>query len=534
MRSDELLEIIGEAPDELIHDAKTRQGKEKPRLLKYLPSIAACLCLLVGGAYLFTHVGGNDGGSGLSGQQTYMSYEGPVLPLTVLENSEAITARRQIDFDFSPYLSREEPYTSLIDGSTTMLTRYDTEILITDSYELTNTGDTDQTLTLLYPFVGNLYEWEYHPILTSTNDSGTSLSLAPVLSGGQNFHYAEQLTGVEESDLRAPGGEPIGIFHGYELLLADGGYQAEALSPAILLDQPVTVYRLHDYIYSSDTTATNPSVGMTFHIDYEKTFLFTYGINGYFTREDGSRTLCNSAIVHRPDMEEPWQHPEDAYVILYGEDIDGYTIQGYRDGGCDDGEELNDLSCSVTRYETTLGEILAPLLAKSRDTMIRQKEPEINSPEQPPEPPPYELCYELTAKLLENRGALDLSSPFNHNVSSLADVFSSVFQRDRVLYLSCQITIPAGETVNFTAAMRKDGSCDYCGGPSEGQEGYDMATVLGSALTFAEQTASISGYNEIRIVAQNFGFDLESGITEVALDLSQPHYWMEVTKPTTK
>jgi len=29
---------------------------------------------------------------------------------------------------------------------------------------------------------------------------------------------------------------------------------------------------------------------------------------------------------------------------------------------------------------------------------------------------------------------------------------------------------------------------------------------------------------------ENFGFDLERGITQVALDLNTPHYWLEVRK----
>lgn len=42
--------------------------------------------------------------------------------------------------------------------------------------------------------------------------------------------------------------------------------------------------------------------------------------------------------------------------------------------------------------------------------------------------------------------------------------------------------------------------------------------------------ASISGYDAIEIVSQNFGFDLQNRITEVTLDLSEPHYWLEVRK----
>ena len=57
-----------------------------------------------------------------------------------------------------------------------------------------------------------------------------------------------------------------------------------------------------------------------------------------------------------------------------------------------------------------------------------------------------------------------------------------------------------------------------------------MASRLGSNLTFTEQTASICRFEEIEIITQNFGFDLEQGITNVTLDLNQDHYWMQVRK----
>ena len=73
----------------------------------------------------------------------------------------------------------------------------------------------------------------------------------------------------------------------------------------------------------------------------------------------------------------------------------------------------------------------------------------------------------------------------------------------------------------------KDESMDYIGN-DKGKDGYDMATTLGTSLSFAEQTASVSNWDNIEIVAQNFGFDLAGGITEVTLDQSVPHYWLEL------
>ena len=58
--------------------------------------------------------------------------------------------------------------------------------------------------------------------------------------------------------------------------------------------------------------------------------------------------------------------------------------------------------------------------------------------------------------------------------------------------------------------------------------GYDLAIDLGSNLTFTAANASLENTGGIRITGQNFGFDLENGITEVSLDLEQSRYYLEV------
>lgn len=41
-----------------------------------------------------------------------------------------------------------------------------------------------------------------------------------------------------------------------------------------------------------------------------------------------------------------------------GDDLDNFTIQGYQNGGCKAGEEIDEAKAHVDRIETTLGEIL--------------------------------------------------------------------------------------------------------------------------------------------------------------------------------
>ena len=53
-------------------------------------------------------------------------------------------------------------------------------------------------------------------------------------------------------------------------------------------------------------------------------------------------------------------------------------------------------------------------------------------------------------------------------------------------------------------------------------------TRLGSNLDFTVQKAALTNTDNIEITKQNFGFDLETGITEVLLDPNQAHYYLEI------
>ena len=79
--------------------------------------------------------------------------------MTLREENENITAQRAITLDFAPWVPVWDEE----------LERYDDHILVTDEYTLTNTGEEDQTLTLLYPFVTNLNR-EGQPVLEAEGE----------------------------------------------------------------------------------------------------------------------------------------------------------------------------------------------------------------------------------------------------------------------------------------------------------------------------------------------------------------------------
>ena len=77
--------------------------------------------------------------------------------------------------------------------------------------------------------------------------------------------------------------------------------------------------------------------------------MLSYGFEGYGWDERTGEVTYSYFV---PDGQR--RSKTDKKLIVIGTDLTGYTLQGYRDGGCDPGEEIDGVSCTVTRSATTL------------------------------------------------------------------------------------------------------------------------------------------------------------------------------------
>lgn len=495
MNEYDLLEAIGEAEEEQVR----RAGAVKPRRWMRAAGAAACIALIGAAALLLPGLGGagagSEGGGHSGGERepgstpSYMSYEGPVLPLTSLSDTADIAAAREVCFDFSAG------------------TVY-SAAAVRDSYTLINSGAEDRTLTLLYPLVGTVREQEHWPTLT-VDGAAAETTLYPGAYAGS---YMGVLGSDEEelqngsANLRAPQ-----AFADFEALLADGSYQRAALEPLPQLTETVTVYRLSDYI-CPENAGENPTIQIQFTMDYDRTTVLTYGMSGArFDRETGLRG-CSTSVKSHPNASPGNREPKDTYVILLGDDIGGYTLQGYRDGGCDRGDEVAGIDCTVTRYETELGTILRQLLRESYGAGSMEDS---------------ELFLGLVAQLLLTDGPLSAEGKDRYSDGMLGSIFSEARIYPRVLYFAFDVTVPAGGSVTVAAEMTKRASIDYI--DYTDREGYDLAATLGSSLTFTEQRAAITHFDSVTLRDDTFGFDMAGGVTEVTLPQGQEHFWLEVT-----
>ena len=466
MRKSEILfEAITNLRDDLIEAAQThrftKKSTNKSIALKRWMPLAAGLAVVIGlwallasgglrmgGMSSDTASGGDSGDSGGTAQEdgaaadgaapeeepAFSDTAGPILSLTLQEQNDAIAAQRQVTMDFAGYGANADFWED----------RY--RIGVTDHYTLTNTSDTDQTVTLLYPVAGDLGELDTPEITVN----GQTVETVPVVGSDAGFD--------RDAD-----------YLDWTALLEDESYLADALDgPEDLSGVEVIVYTVSDQQGPAGEDAA--TLALEFSYDPAETTVMQYGFNGMSRGEGGTVQYSGSGFVNG--------NSENWYLIVLGKDIQNPQLQGYEDGGCDAGEELNTVTGTLTRRETTLEEILRTV---TEDYWQKRSAQGGRSSIQVP----YEAFYAAVAdSVLEDTMYLPLLEEF---------LFAQGWQADRVVWFSAQATIPAGGSIEVEAAYTKAASLNF--GPSDMDYkdlcGYEILPYAGSSLTFTGQTARV-------------------------------------------
>lgn len=539
MKKEVLFEILGELDDTIVLEAAAPAKKKTVwKIWGTAAAMAAVLTLALGfglGGWLRkappNHHGSQAGGGGHDGGSQFMSYAGPIFPMTSLEDCDSVYVRRALTYDFSSWRP----------GST--------DLPVTDAYTLTNSTGEAQTLTLLYPFAGNLWELQDNmPVLTLEGETLQTVLYAGGYPGG--FPAADSGS-AEDGGSEADGGsettgsaaaEPpdltwLDSWEQYRALLADGRYQSRALDAfPDLSATPVTVYRFTEArgpAPDADAGIPNPSIQAAFTLDYDKTTVLAYGFNGTsYDREAG--TMIQEFSI--PPSDTP-RYNRPCYLFVIGADIRDLTVGGYVTGGADpDTRPLPDCSVKVERYETDL----ESALRDAAEYMYEAAEPIYDTTEhiydtgyddgRSGHRGDFALYFGLLKEYLLSCGPLSENGSERFGIGWLEEL--NFVHANRVFYLKATVTVPAGSSITVTARMTKKASFDFYCGQTEnrGVYGYDLATRLGSRMCFTEQTARVTHTENVEFVRQNYGFDLPGGITCVTLDPATERYYLEVRK----
>lgn len=481
------------APEEAKRPAKKRHGAphlgQRRRWVRWAAAAAACLCLAAGLWLRFLpRMGSSAGGAAGEKGAVFQSYAGPVLPLTLSEETEAVTAERTLTWDFAPWekvwISNEEAadrsgltgsdrqeLLADLSGTWPEGGRYEssTDVQVTDAYTLTNTTNEDQLLTLRYPFTASLRTLEEEtPVLTAGETT-----LDTTLTVGQS-------------------GEALSSWADCEELLTQGTVGETDLSTLA-----VTVYRFTDpYGPKESDEAPNPSLQVHFSLDYDATAVLRFGFEGgSYDREAGE--MCQSFSIPQPGEKS---YRQERVLIVLGEDVEDLSVTGTVSGGADSAP-LDGCGVTVERYESDLSAVLEELEEPLWEALSGSGDREL-----------FFRCLSQTLKE-------DLETPgwtWQQGSVNLTDLGSQVLTGDRVCYLEDSVTVPAGGSLTLTASLTKAASHDYAGGGGETSlRGYDLVTTLGSNLRFTRQQAVIEDRGLVEIVDENLGFDLAAGVRRV-------------------
>lgn len=527
MNREQLMDAIGNAKAEYLEQSE-HPRKRKPNGWK-IAALAACACLAIGLAgfalLVFTPAGSSapaqdmessaaespaDGGSGsgsdrvtADGASLFLSYSGPVLPLTLAGENDAITAERNITLDFDPYGITDEEHLDCCRN-----------LLVTDEYLLTNFSDTDQTVTVRYPYVSSFRDrWERDPDLTVDGVVAKATVAAGNYVGG---YYTIDPNMPDREGERWNIKEPQS-WEDYQFL-ADDAYQYAAFAEPSSTDLPVTTYAFTDLTAPENVSAA--TLGLKTSYDESKTTVLTYNFNGQQWDEDTQQVIYDFFVNNA------WRKANKplTLLIVVGEDLPGFTIQGYEDGGCD--KEIDGVSATVTRTETTLEQLMLDI---ARDHLEKLDYYDGHDHPTPTEDEIILFAKTLQTMLLQD-GDLSDDPAERYMGAYMDDMIGDTHSRGRIFYLSADITIPAGRTVNVTASLTQPHSYNFFGSGygNENVDGYDLVTTLGSNLIFTSQKATLENAQLVEIVNQNYGFDPENGVNTV--ELTDEHYYLEVQK----
>lgn len=508
-KSERLFEAIGDISDKVIDEA----AEKKVIHWKMWAALAALIALVAGAVRIvpIPNLGGGAGGAGSSGMSAFMSYAGPVMPLTLREENGNITAERNITLDFMPW----DPDWRAAAAEADERFVYSESIMVTDAYTLSNTSNQEQTVSVLYPFSTDLYRLSARrPVLTVDGTETEAVLHAGSYSGRFFGAWGSHREGLPEVNLAQ-----AKSWEAYQTVLADGSYQAAALEDYPDFSHvPVVLYEFLDPWGQLEDRDSNRTIRAGFTVKIGESTVLTTGFHGgTWDQETGEMT--QSFTIPR----ENERTVQSFRLVVLGEDLLDMTVNAYDTGGPSGGSIVENAGVTVRRTERDLESVLREIAEEDYGWRWNDRDPR-----------GVQLDFELFFGLLKDELAayyqiLDDDPGLRYADVLISESDLNFCNVNRVFYLETQLTIPAGGNVALCAEMLKDPSFDYTCANTGNRDiyGYDLLTRLGSNLICTRQSATLEDRGLVEIVRDNFGFDLNKGLNKVELSPDEEHYYLE-------
>ncbi|MBR5089703.1 MAG: hypothetical protein IK093_09765 [Ruminiclostridium sp.] len=436
-------------------------------------------------------------------------YKPPVMPLAAAEECDGLTAERELTFE----LKNENFPANLADADDKR--QFIGVFTAVDGYTLTNTTGADRTVKLMYPFRCALNDlegkqtevvWgENYPTITV---NGSEIK-AEFVAGGYSGAFASAAYPAlsDRSNLY-----DFRISDEYIGLLGDGTYLRNALSAAPTFDEPVIVYRVHDY---GDSVGTTGAAAIA--VSYKpgnNSRITTFGFNGY-----------NENSVSRTDsffLREGQLYTGSRFIIVRGDDISCVTLNGYPNGACEPGTEVPYIYGEVERLEMTYGELLPKIILASVE-----KDWNCSGA--------YESCKSglLSESALCNAVIKYLSAygaysdrPIERymGLGDLQFQIEDAVRCERIMYSAFEVTIPAGGSVTVTAKLTREAYMDVDRSTGDIIYSLEMFPALGSTPDFLAQTFTVTGMPDADITESNVGTQVTDGVLRTEISGSERVY----------
>lgn len=515
MKQAHLIAALGQIDPDLIEAAGFWDKPRQPAWRRIL-ALAASLVLLAGGSWLaltrlpffqgaqvggvngvhFEHIDGKD-------VPSFMFYDGPLLPLTLVDDPQDLTSERTLTFAFDPSPDTDVP----------------AKAKVTDHYRVKNTTPKDQTVTLAYPVATSLQDWVDQPVHVSLDGA----TLKPAITLGPYTGFFEGAWGDTADENRQLNLRAIENWQGYRALLEETPYLEQVFSPPSFPDLPVTVYWFDPILLPEDSTGANPSLAVSYRKDAQ-TRVLAYGFHGISWVDDTEATQGFSL----PDPQRESLASSGYCLIAVGGNLSDIRWQGYENMGWDKGTEL-DIDAQLTVEKSSLKAITYALY-KAFDNQFNSYNQLKTPAEQKEQQVFFDLRFDAFYTYLFSYGLMADQPLARYETGWLEELFGESGRVDRILYLTVPATVPAGGSIDLSLVLEKNGSHDFYRhkGSLPNCLGYDLATRLGSNLPVTDLQACLQSSNGLKITQQNMGFDLDQGVDCVRLDPQEPYYYLLV------